>query len=201
MHKFTIFTIILSAVVIITVGELVVNDYLDSESQVPSTQSQVSEESISEEVAEEIEVEEVAPVTFLSGLDYESFGFSEGVELRSKDFSSVFSFLEYESQASEPYYWEILEGEEYVGGLYEIVCENPTEAFTIYTDLRESGVAQPESGSVNEVNMYGEASFYFNHSVKTTTVHLVILGESRVYGLTYAHKDHGKFKGIFGVLK
>ena len=209
MHKFTIFTIIFSVVVVITVGELVVHDYLerhDDKVEVSVEEEAQPEENVAVEVESEDEVivaeqdmPEVDMTPYLTGLDYASFGFAEGVELREKDFMGVFTFLQYESSASEPYYWEIFEGEEYAAGIYEIICENPTEAFTVYTDLRESGVAS-ENGDVNEVNIYGEASFYFNHSTKTTTIYKVILGEDRVWAFTYAHKYHDPFKGVFEVL-
>lgn len=197
MHKFTIFTIIFSVVVVVTVGELVVHDYLDNKSGV----SEESEVESTEEIVEEVEVEPEVVTSVLNSLDFVSFGFAEGVELREKTFSNaVFSFLEYESSASEGFYWELFEGEEYAAGVYEIICENPTEAFTVYTDLRESGIAAADSGEVNETNNYGEASFYFNHSTKTTTIYLVVLGEDRVYAFTYAYKYHEAFKGVFGDL-
>lgn len=209
MHKFTIFTIIFSIVVVITVGELVIHDYLERKSGAEEVEVEESTEEavIEEEIAgeEEVVVEEepvFEPVASMPGMDFVAFGFAEGAALTEKNFpeTGMFSLLEYTSSASQGFYWELFEGEEYAGGIYEIVCENPTEAFTVYTDLRESGISKPDSGEVNETNSYGETSFYFNHSTKTTTVFLVVLSEDKVYGFTYSHKYHNAFKELFSII-
>lgn len=204
MNKFTIFTIIFSAIVVITVGELVVNDYLDrhgesadSEEQMPDVDVEVGV--VEDAVVEEAIVEQVS--IYLAAFDYISFGFAEGTELREKDFTgSIFQFLSFDDDSVERHYYELFEGESYVGGLYEINCSDPTEAFTVYTDLKQDGLGQPKNGTINEVNNYGEASFYFNDNVKTTSVFLVVLKGDRVYAFSYGHSHHEKFKGVFDAL-
>ncbi len=204
MKKFTIFTIIFSAIVIITVGELVVHDYLDRHSDDESEVVPSSDESEVASTEEEVSVEDVSVVedqattSYLASLDYASYGFAAEYELKGKNFpDSVFYLLEFDDDSAETLYYELFEGETYVSGLYEIVCSDPTEAFTIYTDLKQSGLDQTDSGEVNEVNNYGEASFYFNHAVKTTSVFLVVLKENRVYAFTYGHSYHDQFKELF----
>ncbi len=190
MHKFTIFTIIFSAIVIITVSELVVGDYLDRKAD-----GQENEENIIAEEDDEY-------FSTLDSYEYISFDFSEDSELKSKNFpDKVFQFLGYNDKSAESYYWELFSGEEYVGSLYEIVCANPTEAFTVYTDLKQSGMDQPDAGTINEVNNYGEASFYFNDMVKTTSIFIVILEENRIFAFNYASTYHNNFKKLFSSLK
>ncbi|EKD48041.1 MAG: hypothetical protein ACD_65C00150G0007 [uncultured bacterium] len=107
----------------------------------------------------------------------------------------------YNDESAESYYWELFSGEEYLGSLYEIVCADPTEAFTVYTDLKQSGMDQPSAGTINEVNNYGEASFYFNDTVKTTDIFIIVLGENRVFAFNYASAYHNNFKELFSSLK
>ena len=75
MHKFTIFTIILSAVVILLTAELVVNDYWDSEAE--SMQASVltveGEPKIDEEIEQDIveePIEEALPYFEETFLDW-----------------------------------------------------------------------------------------------------------------------------------
>lgn len=191
MQKFTVFTIIFSAVVIVTVSELVVHDYLDRHGEVGEVE-EVGEVDGSDIQASVIDVPSEPEVTsILSGLDYESS------VLKEKNFpEKVFQFLEFDNDNSDGMYWELFADSTYEGGLYEIICKNPTDAFTVYTDLKSSAMDQPENGTINEVNNYGLASFYFNDNVKTSTVFLVILGEDRVYAFGYPKEEHERFKKI-----
>jgi len=200
MHKFTIFTIIFSAIVIITVSELVVSDYLGrKDGQEPSAQEEVA---VAQDDGPEQSEADLVSFSTLDSYDYTSLGFPAGSALKSKNFpDNVFQFLEYNDDSAESYYWELFSGEEYLGGLYEIVCKDPTEAFTVYTDLKQSAMDQPSAGTVNEVNNYGEASFYFNDNVKTTSIFIVILGENRVFAFNYGSAYHNDFKGLFTSLK
>jgi len=198
MKKFTIFTIIFSIVVIITVGELVVNDYLDRHND---DNPKTAEEVPNEEVAvakDEVVTNETSTSSYLSGLDYASYGFAADYELKEKNFpDSIFYLLEFDNDSVETLYYELFEGKTFVGGLYEIICSDPTEAFTVYADLKQSGLDQADSGELNEVNNYGDASFYFNNSVKTTSIFLVVLKGDRVYAFTYDHSYHDAFKALF----
>ncbi len=210
MNKFTIFTIIFSAIVIITVGELVINDYLDrhSDEVADSEQVTVDSEQWTVDSDEEIEaeepiiedVEEVLPVaSYLNGLDYSAFGIAAALKDKNAP-ELVFQFLSFDDDPSDYLYYELFDGEEYVGSLYEINCSDPTQAFTIYTDMKQSGSGQPETGSINEVNNYGDASFYFNHTTKTTSVFAVVLKDNKVYAFNYPHSYHSNFKELIGAI-
>lgn len=190
MQKFTVFTIIFSAVVIVTVSELVVHDYLDR--HLGETDGSDNTQASIVDVPSEPEV-----ASILSGLDYASFGFMESSTLKEKDFpEKIFQFLNFDDDNSNGMYWELFADSTYEGGLYEIVCGNPTDAFTVYMDLKSSAIGQPENGTINEANNYGLASFYFNDNVKTSTVFLVILGEDRVYAFGYPKEEHERFKQL-----
>ena len=208
MNKFTIFTIIFSAVVIITVGELVVHDYLDRHGEGRQedvkgeiVEEKVVEDEVVEEEAAEVVTEEATITAYLSTLDYTSYGFDAAAELQEKTFpDSVFYLLSFDDDSAQRLYYELFEGETYAGGLYEVICSDSTEAFTIYTDLKQSGLDAADSGELNEVNNYGDASFYFNHSVKATSVFLVVLKDERVFAFTYGDDYHEAFKGVFDAL-
>jgi hypothetical protein len=55
-------------------------------------------------------------------------------------------------------------------------------------------------GSVNEVNNYGDASFYFNHKNKLKTVHLIIRTGRDIYAFEYSQSFHETMKKVFDSL-
>ena len=76
-----------------------------------------------------------------------------------------------------------------------------TGAFQAYLTLRDRAKELTDLGLVNEVNNYGEASFYFNHKIKTKTVHLAVKQGNNLYAFEYAYRWHEEMKKLFPLLK
>jgi hypothetical protein len=111
----------------------------------------------------------------------------------------VFQFLPFADADAFVYQWNLFDGESFVGSIYEIKYPNETASFQGYLALRQAASDQ-STGTVNEVNNYKDASFYFNHETKSQTVHLVIRSGKNVYAFEYAHRDHDSMKLLFDLL-
>lgn len=229
MHKFTLFTIGLSVVVILVVAEVVVNNYLgaDFANEDQLIQGEVLDEVVAVEVVDseargdednspqsvipdgtvipEAAVtpdttpasdsiiplsDEAAPGGITPELLTEIGVLEPRVETAAfqglifglfdvKDTFSAFAVLEQ----------TLLDGSNFIGTVYEISTENELQTFGAYETLRQK--AQGSSlGTINENNDYGDASFYFNHSTKTSTVFLIVQKSGHVYALQYAPSYH-----------
>lgn len=113
----------------------------------------------------------------------------------------VFQFLPYNDISAFTYQWNLFDGESYIGSIYEIKYPNETASFQGYLALRQAGSGQTDIGTLNEVNNYKDASFYFNHTTKSQTVHLVIKSGETIYAFEYAHRNHESMKNIFETLQ
>lgn len=113
----------------------------------------------------------------------------------------VFNFLKFSDQV-EPfvYQWNLFDGEEFVGAIYEMRYPTATGSFQGYLTLRERAEDLSDLGAMNEVNLYGDSSFYFNHITKTKTVHMVMRRGADVYAFEYAYAHHDKMKKVFELL-
>lgn len=96
--------------------------------------------------------------------------------------------------------WSIFDGENYVGTIYELSYPSETGALQGYFSIRNLAQGLTELGAVNEVNLYGEGSFYFNHKIKNQTVFVVIRSGSTVYGFEYPYTFHENMKKLFDFL-
>lgn len=112
----------------------------------------------------------------------------------------VFQFLPFSDPSAFVYQWNLFDGETYIGSIYEIKYPNETASFQGYLSLRETGASRTDTGSVNEVNNYKDASFYYNHTTKTQTVHLVVRSGDTVYGFEYPHRNHETMKKLFELI-
>lgn len=213
MHKFTIFTIIFSIVVMVIVAELVIHDYLKG-GFLASPQGEIQKE-IPEEISEETagEVSKTA-----AEISEEEAGIGEtttrkittdllaqaGFEnpiYKQIDFSGlIFQIIDLKDlEESAGFSGNVFEEEEFAGTVYEIHFETETEVFRAYELARAEALAS-EKGSTNETNSFGEASFYFNHADKPKTVFLVVQIGNSLYAFEYSHRNHLKFKELVDFL-
>ncbi len=230
MQKFTVFTIILSLSVLFLLGDLVFNNYLKTSTLEPLPTEQtipyltdeslaglspeelaaIEEEPLPIEIEEEepivvvetqLEVEPKVEVKRLTESSYVQAGFTEPV-LKTTIFSGqVFGFIPFSDQTqANIYQWNLFDGESYVGSIYEFRYDSETGALQGYLNLRDRAQGMPDAGTLNEVNLYGEASFYFNHLIKTRTVHKVIRTGNSVFAFEYAFTHHEKMKKLFDLL-
>ncbi len=216
MQKFTVFSIILSFSLILMIGDLVFHDYLNRDGaedvvieeetlmeEAPATEPELSEATEPEEspVLQSEEETIVIPETAISDSLFTQAGFLDPI-LKDTIFSGlVFQFISFSDQTDAfVYQWNLFDGESYVGSIYEMVYPTETGSFQGYLALRERATALTDLGTVNEVNNYGEASFYFNHKTKTKTVHLIIRKGAKIFAFEYGQASHETMKKVFGLL-
>lgn len=214
MQKLTIFSVLLSLSVLLLMSDLVFHDYLKvdtfirgssgiEESEiVTETDETAQEEPVLEEAALEEDLGEVTILeASLTPELFSSVGFLEPVLKEAIFTGSLFQFLSFADQTEAYIYqWNLFEGEVFVGGVYEIKYPSETSAFQGYLTLRDRASGLSNLGVVNESNGYGDASFYFNHKVKTKTVHLIIKKGQTIYAFDYEQSQHPKMKTLFDLL-
>ncbi len=113
----------------------------------------------------------------------------------------VFQFIPVSATEAESFQWNIFDGQNYIGTVYELAYSTDTGSFSSYLDLRDRASQLTEIGTLNEVNLYGDASFYFNHTTKTKTVHMVARYGDRVFAFEYMSTAHEQMKKLFDNLK
>lgn len=208
MQKFTVFSILISISIVLIVVDIVGNDYLGKSTaeEVINIEETFEEGDNPEVLDEEVDLSseefslELLEVNMNEDMLVEA-GFLEPV-LKDTIFSGlVFQFITFADQTSAfIHQWNVFEGENYVGSFYEMKYPTDTGAFQGYLSLRERATALYEIGEVNEVNNYGDASFYFNHFTKTKTVHVVIRNGKDIYAFEYAYSNHDKMKKVLNIV-
>lgn len=226
MQKFTAFSILLSIIVVLATVDVLFHGYLGGEqvaaedeaqvdeenamdtpvdTEVDSSVNPVDEEVISEvspdansEADESVELQEVEMESWITGDLLSQAGFMSPVVKEALFSGLIFQIIPFNDGAdSQTLQLNFFDGETYVGTFYEIVYATDTGSFQGYLNLREAAKSLTELGTVNEINMYGDASFYFNHKSKVNTVHMVALYGKRIYGFEYASDAHEKMKKMF----
>lgn len=223
MQKFTVFSIILSLVVVLTIADVLFNDYLNTDSSAPTVVTTevtppvdtVDTTPITDTSApltlpqtdsttttdQPVQLQEDSPSSLTEDL-FKTAGF-ESPTLKNAVFSGlVFEFLGFTDQAEATVYqWNLFSGPAFVGSIYEIKYSTDTGGFQGYLNLRDEAKTLTDLGTVNEANNYGDASFYFNHKSKVNTVHLLIRSGANLYGFEYAQTYHESMKNVFDSLK
>jgi len=220
MQKFTIFSAILSISIILVIGDVLTHGYLNEESTeeiveeametLETIETTEKEENTDQPPAEPEESDESVDLSSETDLKVLIPNFSEDILLESGFFDPVlkdsiysgfvFQFIPYTDADAFVYQWNIFDGESYIGSIYEMKYPNETASFQGYLALRQAGSSKNDIGTVNEVNNYKDASFYFNHNTKTQTVHLVIRSGQNVYAYEYAHRYHESMKNLFDLV-
>lgn len=213
MQKFTVFSILLSLSVILGIGDIIFHDYLNGGTGA-STVTDVEELlPVVEEGDEEIQEEETQTAADAAAVDlseenllepslslkhFEEAGFKSPV-LKDTIYSGlVFQFISFSDQTdANIYQWNLFDGEQYIGSVYQILYGTETGSFQAYMALRERAQGLTQLGTVNEVNNYGDTSFYFNHKTKVRTIHLVFRSGASLYAFEYAQSYHETMKKVF----
>jgi hypothetical protein len=211
MHKFTIFTVLFSLVVIAVIAELLVNGYLRKEPQednpgyassiapniLEADGSNISPETPSSSISpsEEKILRRHIDETLLSNL-----GFQNPLIKEVPFTGSFFQLLDISTYGiNDVLKYNLFDGNEFFISVNEIPQENATLAREVYRLLRELGEADINL-TVNETNQYGGASLYFNHERKKKTAFLVVVIDDTVYGFEYPHTSHNFTKAILSAL-
>ena len=215
MQKFTVFSILLSIAVILAIGDMIFHDYLNgassskasidveellpveednSAADAPIEGEAQTEAGASVDLSEDLAILEPSLTLEL----FEEAGFTSPV-LKDTIFSGlVFQFISFSDQnEANIYQWNLFDGEQYIGSIYQIVYPTETGSFQGYLSLRERASGLTQLGTINEVNNYGDASFYFNHKTKVKTTHLIFRSGSSIYAFEYSQSYHNKMKEAF----
>jgi len=82
---------------------------------------------------------------------------------------------------------------------YLTTTDTEIEMFEAYETLRAQA-SSSDTGDINENNAAGDASFYFNHSTKTSTIFLTLQQNGNVYAFEYLNSYHSRMKSVIELL-
>lgn len=207
MHKFTIFSIIFSFMVILVVAELVVNDYLNKEITPPKSLEMgqanilVDEDAVITETEPEVVGSEAAALPGFQ-VTQELLAKSEFTEpvFRAVEFNGkYFQLIDVSDFAKGVKKANIFENQRFAGAIYENHLANAEAAYEFYQLLQAEGQKSIEN-QINETNAYGDNSFYVNNRNKNATAFLVIKLEKSVFAFEYPHRSHSKIKALINNL-
>ncbi len=250
MHKFTVFSILLSISVVLVLLDVLTHNYLNrhDSAEISSVQETTSSEfpldaetpegddGLNQDLETQTEAEitptpdsedqeslpginlapgTIAPETTDTPVELQSVpstieawlgtealsraGFQAPVLKNAPSSDLIFQFLTKPANASI-FQWNFFDGQDYIGTLVEIAAQTETEGFQNYLQLRDEANRSNDLGTVNEMNLYGDASFYFNHFIQSKTIRIVIRRDSRVFALEYRHEAHDVMKKLFDIL-
>jgi len=188
MSKFSLFTLFLSATIIVIVAELIVNEYVPSQlsanvmqPSAPGTQAD-SQAGATQDAPGESAITYAA----LTQAGFKNFSLQrvpfngilfESIDLR--DFKSVKVTVN-----------NLLENNrKRVATFYEFQAESGILAKEVYQYLREK-CGKLIGASLNETGSFRESSFYVNYIERTDTAFLVVNAGENVYALTYLKDLH-----------
>lgn len=225
MQKFTAFSILLSLIVVLATVDVLSHGYLsdgesaviqedatmdtpvdstlDTEEPLATEEDPVNEvESIPSDTSDQaVELQEEEMNSWLTAEILTQAGFAKPVVKEALFSGLIFQIIPFnDASDTQTLQLNFFDGEIYVGTFYEVVYATETGSFQGYLSLREAAKTLTDLGTANEVNMYGDASFYFNHKTKVKTVHMVVLYGNRVLGFEYAQSEHEKMKKLFDIL-
>jgi hypothetical protein len=210
MQNFTVFSVLLSFSVVFIVGDLVLHDYLNLGPNFERVESPV-------EVATDIEPQPETPdepvptapsttssqttATIVTEELLLSIGIADPVLKEVAYPGTVFQSIDFADQKdSDVLERNLFDGENFIGSFYEFHYPTSTGSFQGYLNLRDRAKTLTDLADVEEVNLYGEASFYFNHKQKTKTVHMVMRRGSNVFAFEYPYAQHESMKKLFDLL-
>ncbi|MBI2463766.1 hypothetical protein HYV57_02320 [Candidatus Peregrinibacteria bacterium] len=203
MHKFTIFTIILSIIVIAVTVDLVVNEYWkNNPSGIQNSLSNAAPNVLDADNSQKtVSDDSLLPVSNISNDLARSAGIIDP-QLKEVSFNGkLFQFIDLSAYGFENITkTNVFDGSDFRFSVYEIHSDHPTLAKEMYKLIQEEASKNSDI-SANETNQYGDQSFYINHSLKKQTVFLLVLMDSSVYAFEYPRSSHDVVKSILDSLK
>ncbi|MDP4007574.1 MAG: hypothetical protein Q8P68_00095 [Candidatus Peregrinibacteria bacterium] len=222
MHKFTLFTVLLSIITVSIVIDIVVNGYSLSNDYVPTDDGIVTETAIDEktpiveedvinpmpEGGEENDGNADETISLFSFADKDAItadiltkiGIENGKVkqiLIDKPFLQAISLPENVKNRLEIV--NLFDFEEYLGTIYALHFGSLKDAEQFYSDLKAEAL-EIDGADVRETNTFGDLSFYLNQEGKTKTAFSTARIGSDIYGFEYPHKSHQIFKDLSSAL-
>ena len=225
MHKFTIFTVILSIITISIVVDIVINGYSISQDYVPEKQVSILDSSDLEgktvtelgdteipETTEEESIEPDAAKEADEGVNIHPEGLTEGETTINQTLLETVGLEQgsIKNAPEKPFLQAIeleetlknslkivnlFDFEEYLGTIYELQFSSDSDARTVYSDIKAQAVTV-QGAHIRETNAFGEEAFYFNQAEKTKTAFVTLRMGTHVYGFEYPHRSHQFFKDL-----
>jgi hypothetical protein len=227
MQKFTIFTVILSVIIITIIAELVVQDYLQKvysplvqtntlgtsnfDDFIAPFADKAEEDTGTQELADRIK--ELIPSTTNNSIEVvaskpfdEIIKLAPALQIPNLAFEQVtyenrlFQLIDTTSlNLSGAAAADINVGSAAIGSSYELKSRTPVDAEKNFDEIRILANSFP-SIDTNQTNQFGDRSFYINHLVKVGEVFLVVQQDAVIYAFSYKKEYHETFKTFFGVL-
>lgn len=218
MHKFTLFTVLLSIITVSIVIDIVVNGYSLSNDYLPTDNAVVNETIIDEktppakedvinsapEAMEEESIPEDGTISLFSFVDkapitadlLTKIGIENGKVkpiLIDKPFLQAISLPENVKNSLSIV--NLFDFEEYLGTIYALHFGSLKDAEKFYSDLKAESL-KINGVDIRETNTFGDSSFYLNQEGKTKTAFSVARIGADIYGFEYPHKSHQVFKDL-----
>ncbi len=96
--------------------------------------------------------------------------------------------------------FNLTDGKNVYGVLTEFLLADAAKASSFYATLKQKGSAFAPDIKLNEVNVFGDHSFYLNDSKRLGTAFLVVQADNRVFTFSYPKASHDFFKKLIQLL-
>lgn len=199
MSKFTLFTLFLSATIVVIVAELLVNEYI----RYPGLQKQVTA-SVFHAPAVTSTQEETAgtdvPDAVMGNVSFtliNEAGFKE-ISLQRVPFNGIlFELIDLRDFNSVPIVTQNLlkNNRIKVGTIYEFAAGSRLLSREIYQLLKDKA-GKIIGSSLNETNSFGDGSFYLNPVEHPDSAFLVVKSGDSVYALAYLKDYHAQVSNL-----
>lgn len=208
MHKFTIFTVLVSIITVAIIFDVVMNGYSVPNDFVPEPETErevvtagnlktLKVEEVNEQPAtNNSEVYSVASMIIPTSELLKAIGIEKG-EVRDAGNKQVFlQSIELDENISKNMNTvNLFDFEEYLGTIYSLGFSNVEDSEQVYSSLKVMAM-EVQGSEVRETNTFGQKSFYVNQEGKTKTAFSVVKIGTNLYGFEYPHKSHQIFKNI-----
>lgn len=213
MHKFTIFTIIFSIIIVFIVANLIITDFRDNtkdgnnavlvlsedvKANVAATEPAPTSSATTEKIKVELDDKmETSNVKVLNNDYWLKIGLNEA-DIASKEFNErIFTILSPNNNGTLKVYKNFIKAGDLQGvEIYEVIMADNESALTNYEEMLKMG-QKSILFSANPTNDFGNKSFYLNDELKKDSVFLIILRENVIYGLAYPKGKHQSLLNLF----
>ncbi|KKP36986.1 hypothetical protein A2483_02615 [Candidatus Peregrinibacteria bacterium RIFOXYC2_FULL_33_13] len=204
MQKFTIFTIIFSFAVILVMAELIINDYLETQtSGYQNLQTSAINNKVFEKDDEKIEPEKEEKKqivwTINDGLFAEA-GISN-VNAKKVDFNEkLFQLIDLVGVNNETSAkFNVFYNDSFAITINEFKMDSESGAIELYDFINRE--ANNKAGiAINEDNSFGDASFYINNRDKKDAASLVVKIRNQIFAFEYKHSYHPMVKKVLEIM-
>jgi len=205
MSKFTLFTLFLSATIVVIVAELLVNEYV----KYPGLQKQVTASVFNASTAPAAPASALPADDTKTGATIGTITFSlindagfKDISLQRVPFNGIlFEIIDLRDFNSVPIVTQnLLQNNRIkVGTFYEFAAGSRLLSREIYQLLKDKA-GKLIGASVNETNSFGDGSFFVNPVDHPDSVFLVVKSGDSVYSLAYLKDLHPQVKNLLAKL-